>query len=94
MYLCSNTVKINLGMEVTRKIMRQKIDQKKKRLKEFFKIFMAMVFHEMELLNYQQEKNLKKAKGNLISCFLIKYLLYLHPKLFFQSCGSTFIRED
>ena len=32
-----------------------------------------MVFHEMELLNYQQEK--KKAKGNLISCFLIKYLL-------------------
>lgn len=35
-----------------------------------------MVFHEMELLNYQQEKKFfLKAKGNLISCFLIKYLL-------------------
>ena len=28
---------------------------------------MAMVFHEMELLNYQQEKKIfLKAKGNLI----------------------------
>lgn len=57
----SNAVKINLGMEVTKKKMRQKIEMKKKKDWRNFKIWMAMVFHEMELLNYQQEK--KKGKG-------------------------------